>query len=71
MPAIVAFALLFVHVLTLLPAAAHADLAGKIDAEFAVGERGAATWRVPIVAPPGTAGMQPELSLVYDSQAGN
>jgi len=71
MPAIVAYALLFVHLLVALPSVARADLVGKIDAEFAVSDRGGASWRVPVVAPPGTAGMQPELSLVYDSQAGN
>ena len=37
---------------------------GAID----VNQSGAATFNIPIVIPPGIAGMQPELSLVYSSQ---
>jgi len=32
---------------------------------------GAATYQIPLVIPPGTAGMEPGVSLVYSSQAGN
>jgi len=32
---------------------------------------GAATYQVPLVIPPGTVGMEPGVSLVYSSQAGN
>ena len=67
----VLIALLLVHVLVLRPVDARAQLAGSIDAEFGVNERGAATWVVPIIVPPGTAGMEPALALVYDSQQGN
>lgn len=41
-------------------------LAGEADT---VG--GAATYSVPIVVPPGRAGMQPALSIEYNSRAGN
>jgi RHS repeat-associated protein len=51
--------------------AARAALVGRIDGELTVGARGAAIYSVPIVVPPGTAGAQPALALVYDSQAPN
>ncbi|HEX5055690.1 MAG TPA: fibronectin type III domain-containing protein [Gammaproteobacteria bacterium] len=67
------------------PPAAPAGLAGQADpdastgtafngalsGEFAVQPSGAATYSLPILVPPGTAGMQPKISLDYSSQGGN
>jgi hypothetical protein len=43
---------------------------GTIPGTLAIGDSGAATYSIPIQVPPGTAGLQPALSLVYSSQAG-
>ncbi len=49
----------------------HANLVASTPGEFSVSSTGAATYSVPIVVPPGTAGVEPKLSLNYSSQGRN
>ncbi len=42
-----------------------------LPGSFAVTEGGAATYEIPIEVPPGTAGVEPKLSLTYSSNGGN
>ncbi len=44
---------------------------GAIPASFAVGDQGDARYTIPIVAPAGTGGLEPNLALSYNHQAGN
>lgn len=44
------------------------DDPGALDGKFSVSPAGSADYVVPIKCPPGTAGMQPAISLSYDSQ---
>lgn len=48
-----------------------AIVVGRTAAQFAVGPTGAASYGIPIVVPPGIAGVQPNLALTYTSGAGN
>jgi Salmonella virulence plasmid 65kDa B protein len=45
--------------------------AGRTPGNFAVAPSGAATYTIPIWSPPGPGGVQPSVSLLYDSHAGN
>ena len=56
--------------ITLVAAAwpAHAAEFGRTEGSFAVNTRGAATYSVPIWVPPGPRGMQPSISLNYNSR---
>ena len=49
----------------------QANLVASTPGEFSVSSTGAATYSVPIVVPPGTAGVEPKLSLNYSSQGRN
>lgn len=44
---------------------------GTTPGNLEVTTRGSASYTIPVVIPPGTRGMQPKLTLTYDSQAGN
>ncbi|WP_299768163.1 RHS repeat-associated core domain-containing protein [uncultured Pseudoteredinibacter sp.] len=49
----------------------NTDKVGTLGGAFRVNESGAATYNVPVAAPAGTAGVVPQVSLSYSSQAGN
>jgi hypothetical protein len=44
---------------------------GKIPSSFAISPSGAATYSIPIQVPPGIGGLEPKISLEYNSQASN
>lgn len=46
-------------------------MSGYIPGELTITERGTASYVIPITVLPGTAGLQPKLSLNYDSRASN
>lgn len=60
---LIPFAVLAAHAQTVAPV--------KLGGEFSVSASGAAVYRIPIQLPPGIAGMEPQLALLYNSQAGN
>jgi len=44
---------------------------GATPGQFQVDDSGGANYTIPLQVPPGTAGMQPELSLTFNSRTGN
>jgi hypothetical protein len=46
-------------------------IAGTIQGSFSVSSTGEATYTMPLVVPPGAAGMQPSLAVTYDSASGD
>jgi RHS repeat-associated protein len=52
-------------------ATAATSPAGTIPGSFAVSTGGSATYALPLVVPPGRLGLEPRLSVTYDSAAGD
>src|SRR3954463_11195667 len=69
----IARTLLVLGALSTVPSVLQAQttVAGSTPGSFRVTESGAAEYRIPIQVPPGIAGVEPKLALVYNSQAGN
>ena len=61
----------FLFVLTSTLSNANTHHTGATLGQFQVGASGEASYSIPLAIPPGIAGMQPSLSLAYNSQAGN
>ena len=50
---------------------ASAQLVGTLPGAVSVNNRGAANYAIPLKTPPGRGGMEPQLSINYDSESGN
>jgi hypothetical protein len=56
---------------TITTSSSEGAVVGNLSGAFDVSPTGAATYSVPIECPPGIQGMQPNISLVYNSQSGS
>jgi YD repeat-containing protein len=56
---------------TITTSSTEGAVVGNLSGAFDVSSGGAATYSVPIECPPGIQGMQPNISLIYNSQSGN
>ena len=62
----------FITVLSLASVASFAEtLPGTLPGEVKVLSSGQAQYDIPLKVPPGTAGMEPDLSFIYHTGAGN
>ena len=50
---------------------AFANAVGRTQGSYATSRTGAATYSIPVWAPPGPHGVQPHIALTYNSQQGN
>jgi hypothetical protein len=61
------FPLLFAAVFASTTAVVGADLVGRIAGTIRLTDVGSAQYEIPIATPPGTAGMMPHVSILFDS----
>lgn len=53
------------------PSSPSSDLVGTLPGSVSVDNKGAANYSLPLSVPPGRGGLQPSLSLIYNSAGGN
>ena len=70
--AIAAFLTTMLALAAVFPTLSHAtDLVGATAGELGVSPSGSASYTIPVAVPVGTTGLQPKITLQYDSLAGN
>jgi len=66
----VAYFVLCLALVATVPRLHAENIVGSIPGQLSV-QQGAAVYTIPIEAPPGVAGMQPDLAITYNSNGGN